>query len=402
MSPTVPSDRLEPGPLAVLLERLNEVPAGSLVDVAFEVLGPRLGLRHLWLYVADYGARTLEPVPSRTAPPPPPDSIPVSGSLPGRAFETGRVLEAHDGGGTTLWVPIRQRSDSIGVLGLGLGAPDGAAAALAPAIGLVIGGFVVGARRHSDVFEIARGARELRLAAAMQWDLLPLPSYIDPHLAVAGRLEPAYDIGGDAFDFAGGPERFDAAVFDAVGHGVGSTLLTTLAVGAYRFSRRRDPDLAEVAAAIEGAIALHAGVESFVTSFLCRLDHGTGRMRWVNAGHPPPLLVRDRSCSDLLPPRPSLPFGLAEGRREVQEVTLQPGDAVLLYTDGVIECRDPQGKPFGAERLADLAGRHVDREAQLPTIARLIIDAVLEHAGGRLRDDATLVVLRWGGPAGEA
>jgi hypothetical protein len=381
---------------ARLLEELNDAPAAAMLDVAYEVLSEPLELRHLWLYVADYGEQTLEPVPSRYNPPPP-ESLRIRGTLPGRAFLTREPVEAEGDaqGGPILWVPVFQRSDSIGVLGLGVKAHESEAASYAPALGALIGGAVVGARRHSDVFEISRGAGQLRLAAMMQWDLLPLPSYADNRVHVAGGLEPAYDIAGDSFDFAANDGRLDLSVFDAMGHGLGATVLTSLAVGAYRLGRRRGRSVPELVAQIDRAVLFQGKGEAFVTGHICTLDLFEGYLEWINVGHPLPLLIRNHTATEAGPADPVLPFGLEGVPPAPTRLQLEPGDVVLFYSDGVIDALSSAREPFGLARLVDLAGRHYAGGASLSLGIRHILDDVLAHTGHRLRDDATLLALRW-------
>jgi hypothetical protein len=379
-----------------LLEELNTAPAAAMLDVAYQVLSEPLGLRHLWLYVADYGEQKLEPVPSRFNPPPP-DSIRIRGTVPGRAFLTRGPVEAEGDaqGGPILWIPIFQRSDSIGVLGLGVKSHEAEVPSYATALGALIGAAVVGARRHSDVFEMSRGAGQLRLAAMMQWDLLPLSSYADSRVHVAGGLEPAYDIAGDTFDFAANDGQLDLSVFDAMGHGLGATLLTTLAVGAYRLGRRRGRSLTELAADIDHAVLYQGGGEAFVTGHLCTLDLQEGQLEWINVGHPLPVLIRNNASSEAAPVDPMLPFGLEGEPPQPARLGLEPGDILVFYSDGVADALSSAGEPFGLPRLVDLAGRHCAGGATLSLGVRHILDDVLEHAGHRLRDDATLLAVRW-------
>jgi serine phosphatase RsbU (regulator of sigma subunit) len=197
-----------------------------------------------------------------------------------------------------------------------------------------------------------------------------------------------------------------------MGHGIGSTLLTTLAMGAYRHQRRERRDLAATHATIDDAIAMQFGADAFVTGVLVRLDTTTGALELTNAGHPSPLLLRDRRVVGELATEATVPFGVGggvgggayggvagEGDRLVR-TALQPGDTVVLYTDGVVEARRPDGEEFGVDRLADLLEREASSERAPEEVLRRLVRAVLEHQGGPLRDDATLVLLRWtGGPA---
>jgi serine phosphatase RsbU (regulator of sigma subunit) len=383
--------------LAELLDALDAAPAAAMLDASFLVLRKHLPVRSLGLYVADYSEQQLHLVPATVAPASGPESLAVRGTVAGRAYLTREPVLTEGNGGRVLWAPVYRRSDSVGVLALALESEDGRLDELAHAMALVVGAAVLGARRHSDVFELVRGAQELGLAATMQWDLLPLPNYLDPRFEVAGRVEPAYDIGGDAFDFAANDGVVEIGVFDAMGHGLRSTLLTTLAVGAYRFGRRRRDSLTDVAADIDEAVLNDVGGEAFVTGHLCRLDLATGVLSWLNAGHPIPLLIRNHAAGPIGDAEPVLPFGLEGSAEKAIEVGLQPGDIVLFYSDGVIEARPNGGSEFGMDRFLDLAGRHGDAEVALLVLVRLILDAVVEHAAGVLRDDATLVAVRWTG-----
>jgi hypothetical protein len=386
--------------LAELILTLDGAPAPRLVDVAFLTLRRHLPLRGLWLYIADYSEDLLRLVPTDGDPQPSSKELSIRGTVAGRSYMTREMMEAEGEDGRVLWVPVFRRSESVGALGMALEREDRAFPRLAPAIAMVVGAAILGAKRHSDVFELARGAEHLRLASAMQWDLLPLPTYQDPLMEVAGRVEPAYDIGGDAFDFAANEDVMEIGVFDAMGHGLRATLLTTLAVGAYRFGRRRNSELAGVAGDIDEAVQNHVDGEAFVTGHICRVDLASGGMDWLNAGHPLPLLIRDHSASQMDGASPCLPFGLETQPGDVVRVGLQPQDIVLFYSDGVSEARPDGGPEFGMDRFVDLAGRHGDQAIPLQLMVRQILDSVVEHAGGILRDDATLVAVRWTGDQG--
>jgi Stage II sporulation protein E (SpoIIE) len=386
--------------LADLLAAVDGAPAARMVDVCHLVVTRNLPVRGLWLYVVDYGEEQLRVVPTEVAPEPPAIEHSVRGSLAGRAYLNRETVVAEAPDGPVLFVPVFRRSESVGVLAMALERDDPAVHRLAPSIAMVVGSAVLGAKRHSDVFEVARGAQHLRLAAAMQWDLLPLPTYQDPLVEVAGRVEPAYDIGGDAFDFAANDETMEIGVFDAMGHGLRATLLTTLAVGTYRFGRRRREELAGVAGDIDEAVRGQVDGDAFVTGHLCRLHLATGELTWLNAGHPLPLLIRDRAASPIEGAVPCLPFGLGTDPAGAVTVPLQPEDIVLFYSDGVIESRTDGGEEFGMERFLDMARRHGDRDITLLVMVRQILEAVSEHAGRILRDDATLVAVRWAGPRG--
>ncbi len=245
---------------------------------------------------------------------------------------------------------------------------------------------------------LARRLRDTDLAAEMRWSMLPPLTFTNDRVAVAGMLEPAYEIAGDAFDYAVNGDVAHLAIVDAMGHGLEASRMANLAVGSYRHSRRRGLDLIETFTAMDAVVADQFGQERFVTGQLGRLDLGTGLLRWVNAGHPRPLLLRDGRPIEDLHCETSLPLGLGSVPAEVAEVALEPGDSVLFLTDGVIEARSPNGDLFGRSRLSRLWAE-VSASGDVPAeIMRRLCHAVLDHQKGRLQDDATLLLLVWSGP----
>ena len=150
-----------------------------------------------------------------------------------------------------------------------------------------------------------------------------------------------------------------AAVFDAIGHGIDASALTSLAISAYRNARRCGLDLVDTYRSIDKWVrAQHPG--SFVTAVMAELDTGRGYCRKISAGHPGELLLRDGKLIKALPAPTAMPLGfgdLADPVPGVEEESLQPGDQLLLYTDGVIEARTEDGDIFGLDRLVDFVTR---------------------------------------------
>jgi serine phosphatase RsbU (regulator of sigma subunit) len=213
-------------------------------------------------------------------------------------------------------------------------------------------------------------------------------------VVIAGGLEPAYDVGGDSFDHAVNGSTADLLVLDAVGHGLPATVLAGVAIGAYRHARRNALDLPDITGEINAAIAGQFAGSQFATAVLARLDMDTGRLRWINAGHPEPLIVR--STSLVRAPRcpPARPLGLQETKPVCCETRLQPGDRLLLYTDGITEARSPTGEFFGEQRLADFIAAAAAGEPA-PETVRQLMRHVLTHQADQLQDDASIVVLEW-------
>ncbi|HQZ36496.1 MAG TPA: PP2C family protein-serine/threonine phosphatase, partial [Ilumatobacteraceae bacterium] len=254
---------------------------------------------------------------------------------------------------------------------------------------------IVSVRRYSDVWLRTRRAREMTAAAEAQWDLLP-PLATETHeVAVSGVLEPAYEIGGDSFDYALNAGRVDLAIIDAIGHGMAAVLMSTCAVTSLRNSRRERRTLEDTYRQADSIVERHFGNSNYVTGQFGSLDLATGVLTWVNAGHLLPMLVRNGSYVGELQCRPSMPMGLGGPVVEIAHETLQRGDRVLFYTDGISESLSPAGGRFGQERLADyLVRATLDGLPGAETVRRLSA-AVGDHVGAGLNDDATMLLVEY-------
>ena len=384
--------------VSTALAGLRHTSPQEVVAAIADAAGPLT--REIVLYLVDFEQEILQPLVDGSAPEVPLEES-VSATLAGRAFQSGEVVVADRPGGLRVWVPVFEHSVRTGVLALTVddGAPD--VIDHCSSLGVLAGLLVASAARYTDLVHVRRRGRSMSLAASMQWDLLPPLTMRADRVVVAGMLEPAYEVAGDAFDHSINGERVDLAVFDGMGHGIASTLLTTLALGTYRHQRRERRDLASTHATIDSAIEMQFGPDAFVTGVLVRLDTRTGLLELTNAGHPAPLLLRDRQVVGELTADICAPFGVGSRCERATAVTLQPGDTVVLYTDGVVEARGPDGQEFGVDRLRDLLEREAASERAPEEVLRRLVRAVLEHQAGLLRDDATLVLLQWAGPPDE-
>lgn len=210
-------------------------------------------------------------------------------------------------------------------------------------------------------------------------------------------LEPAYDVAGDAFDYAVDDGVLHFAVIDGMGHGIGATALADLAIGSYRHARRGGAAIGEIHTAVDEALDQVFGDLSFATGIIARLYLKEGRLEWSCAGHPRPLLLRDRKVVAELDSEVTVPFGVGTGAAPVTTADLEPGDTLLLYTDGVTDVRVADGELFGVDRLIDLLEREAASETPPEELLRRLVRAVLDYQGGELRDDATLLLVRWTG-----
>jgi hypothetical protein len=353
-----------------------------------------LGARETVLYLADYEQATLLPLPGAGVPER--QELPIEGTMAGRAFARVKVVSTPAEHGHRLWMPLLDGVERLGVAEMVLPqAPTGDQEDALRAFVSLVAELIMVKDAYGDVFSRLRRRKTLSLAAEMQWELLPPMSFGTDRVVVTGGLEPAYDVGGDSFDYAINGSMMDLLVIDSVGHGLPAALLASVAVSAYRHARRNMLDLPDIAVEINAVIAAQFGASQFATAVIARLDIDTGRLRWINAGHPAPLIVRGSSL--VQPPHcpPSRPLGLQESKPACCETRLEPGDRLVLYTDGIIEARSPAGEFFGEQRLADFISAAAAAGNPAPETVRRLMRHLLSHQAGQLQDDASIVVLEW-------
>lgn len=351
----------------------------------------------LVLYLADFEQQILEPLGDRAVHAEVSHAEEIGTTIAGRAFLQRRATTAERPDGVRVWVPIIEGSDATGVLGLTVPRSDDDVLAGCADLGVLAGYLLATQARVTDLYGLHRRRKAMTLAASLQWDLLPPLTLASSRVVVAGMLEPAYEVGGDLFDYALNGNQLEFAFMDSMGHGLRSALVAGLAVGCYRHDRREGRSLDFTHRSLDAAIAEEHGSEAFVTGHIGRLDLTSGDLTWINAGHPNPLLVRAGRVIGSLDGPPTLPWGVGPSRFEVNVASLQPGDSVLFYTDGVVEARSAGGSDFGIDRLSDLVGRFASDEIATPLIVRHVVRAVLDHHGGTLSDDATVLMVQWSG-----
>ncbi|MDJ1132803.1 PP2C family protein-serine/threonine phosphatase [Streptomyces iconiensis] len=380
---------------------------------------PQLLMRHIpmagWsearIYISDLQQKVLTQLPDRGDPEQDPGSgsetVPevlyVDGTVGGRVFQLGEIIVVPGALRDEWWVPLISGGERIGVLRLTGPSDDKRRGTtveeeLRQLAGLV-SMMLLGKRLTSDAYgKLVRRAR-MNIAAEMEWRQMPPRTSATNRVVVSSLMEPAYEVSGDAFDYAFSDSTVHLCVFDAMGHDTASGLVASLAVSTCRAARMDGADLQRTARDIEEAIVGQYGDNTFVTGIIAELDAKTGTLEWVNRGHPAPVIIRDSRYPVELRKKPDVPLGVRCDEREpVRSDRLQPGDRLVLYTDGITEARSPSGEQFGLERFTDFLVRHNADFLPAPETLRRLIAHHLDYHGGTLNDDATALLLEWHGP----
>jgi serine phosphatase RsbU (regulator of sigma subunit) len=345
------------------------------------------------LYLADYGQRVLVPLTGEHVPAREP--LQIDTTLGGRAFRDVAVFDASTPDGHRLWLPLLDGTTRLGVMEVTVDQLDQHVKRHYRRLAGLVAEILVAKNKYGDHYKIKRRREGMTLAAEMQWSILPPPTFTTRSVSICGILEPCYEIAGDSYDYAYDGDVARMVLIDAMGHGFEATIMAAVVVNAYRHSRRSGASLVDSHRTMDEAFAAHFGDDEFTTALIAELDVRSGRLRWLSAGQPAPLLMRDGRAIAALECDPTLPIGMGGEVGEVSEVQLEPGDAVLLHTDGVTEARSEHGDFFGVERLADFFGRAAAAQLAPSETARRLINAVLDHQNGDLQDDATMLLVQW-------
>jgi len=245
--------------------------------------------------------------------------------------------------------------------------------------------------------ERERLEREIGIARDIQRALLPREFHHYPYLEVTGSNQSCLEVGGDYYDlFDLGPDRIAFTLADVSGKGLGAALMTTMLQGALSATTCGQHP-AETFAHINRFLCDHAQVERYATMFFGTLD-GNGRLEYINAGHPSPVLIRNGQAETPFPAE-SCPVGLIPDMQfSSSVVNLQPGDTLVLFSDGVSEAMDPEQNEYGVDRLRKAVG---DCPAgSVSDMQEAILESVRQFARGeRQADDVTLLLLRYTGAA---
>jgi serine phosphatase RsbU (regulator of sigma subunit) len=249
--------------------------------------------------------------------------------------------------------------------------------------------------------ERQRLEQEINIARDIQQALLPRNFRDYPHLSVAGCNFPCLSVGGDYFDvFPLSDKRTAFLIADVSGKGLGAALLTTMLQGVLT-GMTLGTDPARLFNHLNRFWCDHSEVGRYATMFFGILDD-QGALEYINAGHPSPILIRRSGVADEPFTEGSFPVGLVpEAEYTTACVHLEPGDTLVLFSDGVTEAMDPQEEFFGMPRLVKLLVGH--NETPLDELQKLLLEAVENFARGASQaDDLTLLLVRYRAAAATA
>ncbi|MBO2441760.1 serine/threonine-protein phosphatase [Actinomadura nitritigenes] len=331
------------------------------------------------------------------------EDVPLDNTAPGRAFAGQRPDRETSGriGARLVHLPLTVQGERLGVLTVRVpgeaGAEEPEPPWLAP-VADVLARAVKVADAATDLFRRIRRRTRLTVAAEMQWDLLPPLSRDTAGFHLAGQLEPAYAVWGDNFDWTASRDRLTLTVSNGMGTGTSAAALTHLAVSALRNARRSGADIAEQAVLADQTVyGLHRGERS-VGTLLMEFELATGRVRAVDAGSPKLYRMRG-NVTEAIEFDEQLPLGMfGDSRYAVEEFTVEPGDRLIIISDGVHAALSPSGQAYGAVAL--LQAMRDTRLQEPPEAVRTLIRHYIAHyEGGEPADDAVIVCVDWTGPA---
>jgi phosphoserine phosphatase RsbU/P len=237
--------------------------------------------------------------------------------------------------------------------------------------------------------------RELEIAREMQQSLLPAAAPEVPGVELAGYSVAANDVGGDYYDyFVLDESRLAVAVGDVTGHGVSSGLLMALAKGGLHNQVNADAAPAPVMTAMNRLICQSAGKRNLMSFVYAVVNAKNRTVELANAGHPSPYCFNSAERTVSAIEIGAYPLGVrAQSMYAPVEVRLEPGDAMVFYSDGIVEAQNPSGEVFGFERFEKAILRHGHLSATAMQDA--ILDEVRAFLGPQpMEDDVTLVVVK--------
>ncbi len=250
------------------------------------------------------------------------------------------------------------------------------------------------AKLFEEAIEKEKIEKELDLAAQIQKDFLPKENIKYENFEICGFNIPCYQVGGDYYDFIDiDPNRLGIIIADVSGKGISASLLMASLRAALHSEVHPQYKLEDILFKLNNFIHRSSAINTYITFLFCELNKKTGELRYINAGHNPPLIYDNKgevhymeSCGFCLGMFPSVKY-------KEKSIFLKPNDIALFFTDGIIECQDKEKKKFDEERLINLLQTHSHLSAD--EIKEKIINEIESFTTGSDQiDDMTLVIIK--------
>jgi PAS domain S-box-containing protein len=234
--------------------------------------------------------------------------------------------------------------------------------------------------------------KEMDIASGIQTSLLPREPLLVEGVKVHAHQQQARVVGGDWYDYWSYGDKIFLVVGDASGNGVGAAIFATMAMSALRVEAREHNKIMEIMEHVNRSLFSANRTDSFVTVFFAVLDLNTMTISYTNAGHEDPLCIgaQDKTPETLTANRRSLLGIFSRADLDVRRRKLNPGERLVLFTDGVIDAQSSRGRFYGLKRLNRFVASNRDRPAG--EFVDSLIETVMEFCRGEPKDDMTVVV----------
>jgi sigma-B regulation protein RsbU (phosphoserine phosphatase) len=300
--------------------------------------------------------------------------------------------------GTDLIVPLREADHFLGFIGLSLDFSGLSLATHEMNLLVVLASQFVSAllasRLYVEAVEKRRMENELAIARQIQADLLPKTLPDDECVQIAAFSEPSRAVGGDFYDYLPiDDRRFGLVIADACGKGMPAAMLISQIQVILKTEVRHQRAMMDTVTQLNKHVKRHAAPRNFVTLVYGIFDRATRQFEYVNAGHNHPMLLRrNGNAEELHTTGPALGL-MPNGRFQTALVTVQPGDALVFYTDGITEIMNNSAEQYGEQRLLQLAQQYRESEARA-LLTALRDDVKAFYPASFLPDDRTLMILK--------
>jgi serine phosphatase RsbU (regulator of sigma subunit) len=236
--------------------------------------------------------------------------------------------------------------------------------------------------------------KQLELAAKFQRNLFPKERPEFDGFDIAGHSVPTYQVGGDYFDYIPlGSNNLGVAIADVSGKGPGAAFQMVSFRTRLIVEVNPEYDIHKMVPLLNDFVHAETDSSRFISFFFCELDNLTGELKYVNAGHNPPIIIRGKGKTESLGSC-GLCLGMFPSQNyETRSIKLDHGDIAVLYTDGITECRNKENNEFGEQRFAKLVKKNAKCSAK-DLLDKVFEELALFARGVNQMDDMTLVVIK--------